>query len=190
MSGWYQALYYPPVNQSTWVGGTLHYDLNYMVTYWLNGNVPLAALLRAAKLVPEHDLSAITDSYLDYILAAQANTTTGKLGPDACGGQFSKMLAVRALLLELAGYDVKVFEFIGGEHTAKNVLIAATRRAAPRSAAEDAETRRQLREQYALFGLRTQRLASHRFRSAQAAAKVNVMGIGMGRHPPFRSAAL
>jgi len=35
---------------------------------------------------------------------------------------------MRALLLEIAGYDTKVFEFIGGEHTAKNVMITAVKR--------------------------------------------------------------
>jgi hypothetical protein len=34
---------------------------------------------------------------------------------------------LRALVLEAFGYDAKVFEFIGGEHTAKNVMITATR---------------------------------------------------------------
>jgi SAM-dependent methyltransferase len=35
--------------------------------------------------------------------------------------------SLRALLLELAGYKVQVFEFIGGEHTAKNVMITAVK---------------------------------------------------------------
>ena len=35
--------------------------------------------------------------------------------------------SLRALLLEYAGYQVKVFEFIGGEHTSKNVMITAIR---------------------------------------------------------------
>ena len=33
--------------------------------------------------------------------------------------------SLRALLLEQAGYKVQVFEFIGGEHTSKNVMITA-----------------------------------------------------------------
>ena len=33
--------------------------------------------------------------------------------------------SLRALLLEKAGYAVQVFEFIGGEHTSKNVMITA-----------------------------------------------------------------
>jgi hypothetical protein len=36
--------------------------------------------------------------------------------------------SMRALLLELAHYQVKVFEFIGGEHTSKNVMITAVKR--------------------------------------------------------------
>ncbi|HYH87126.1 MAG TPA: SAM-dependent methyltransferase [Pyrinomonadaceae bacterium] len=36
--------------------------------------------------------------------------------------------SLRALLLEHAGYDVKVFEFISTEHTRKNTMIAAVRR--------------------------------------------------------------
>ncbi|KAL7431512.1 hypothetical protein ACHAXH_007621 [Discostella pseudostelligera] len=35
--------------------------------------------------------------------------------------------AMRAILLEIAGYETNVFEFIGGEHTAKNVMITATK---------------------------------------------------------------
>ena len=106
MSGWYQALFYPPVNQSQWVGGSLKYDLHYMVTYWLNGNVALAALLHNGGLAAQHNLSTITDAYLDYILHAQASTTTGRLGPIACGNQFSKMNAVRSLLFAAEKTDV------------------------------------------------------------------------------------
>ena len=115
MSGWYQALYYPAVNQSYWVGGKIKYKgLNYMATYWLNGNVPLAALLSAAGLRAEHDLSSLTDGYLEYIMRAQDNRT-GQLGPDACGGQFSKMEAVRALLAaaESSGSDTASVKRIG-----------------------------------------------------------------------------
>jgi hypothetical protein len=36
--------------------------------------------------------------------------------------------ALRAALLEQAGYAAKVFEFVATEHTAKNLMIAATRR--------------------------------------------------------------
>ena len=102
MSGWYQALHYPPVNNSLWVGGTLHYHLHYMVTYWLNGNVPLAALLDNAGLTAKHNLTDITEGYLDYIMASQSQTATKRLGPDDCSAnyaQFSKFNAVRSLLM-------------------------------------------------------------------------------------------
>jgi len=36
--------------------------------------------------------------------------------------------SLRALLLEVAGYQVNVFEFIGGEHTSKNVMITAVKK--------------------------------------------------------------
>ena len=36
--------------------------------------------------------------------------------------------SIRALLLEKCGYTTTVFEFVGGEHTAKNVMIAAVKR--------------------------------------------------------------
>lgn len=69
--------------------------------------------------------------------------------------------ALRALLLEWAGYDTKVFEFISTEHTAKNIMIAATRRTRP----DDIETRerraRAVREFAAFYGIRTQALARH-----------------------------
>jgi Methyltransferase domain len=35
--------------------------------------------------------------------------------------------SIRALLLELSGYTTQVFEFIGGEHTSKNVMITAVK---------------------------------------------------------------
>lgn len=69
--------------------------------------------------------------------------------------------ALRALLLEWAGYDAKVFEFISTEHTAKNLMIAATRR----PAGDDARTRdkraRAVRELAALYGIQTHALARH-----------------------------
>lgn len=43
---------------------------------------------------------------------------------------------LRATLLQLHGYITNVFEFIGGEHTPKNVMIVATRRASALKPAE------------------------------------------------------
>lgn len=71
--------------------------------------------------------------------------------------------ALRAALLEWSGYDTKVFEFISTEHTAKNLMIAATKRAKSESLApihrESAAI--QARELAAFYGIRTQRLAAN-----------------------------
>ncbi len=63
--------------------------------------------------------------------------------------------ALRAQLLEWAGYRTKVFEFISTEHTAKNLMIAAIKAHAPGDAAGAAR----IREFAAFYGIRTQRLA-------------------------------
>ena len=47
---------------------------------------------------------------------------------------------LRSLVLEHCGYRTKVVEFVGSEHTPKNVMIAAVRAAEPPSAARRAET--------------------------------------------------
>lgn len=49
-------------------------------------------------------------------------------------GQQAEMLTdgLRALLLEAHGYDTQVFEFIGLEHTSKNKMILAIKRAQPK----------------------------------------------------------
>ncbi len=65
--------------------------------------------------------------------------------------------ALRAQLLEWAGYRTKVFEFISTEHTAKNLMISAIKSRAP----GDATTATRLREFAAFYGIRTQQLATH-----------------------------
>ncbi len=64
--------------------------------------------------------------------------------------------ALRALLLEWAGYRTRVFEFISTEHTARNLMIAAIK---ARPAGDDDRARR-LRDFASFYGIRTQRLAS------------------------------
>ena len=65
--------------------------------------------------------------------------------------------ALRALLLEWAGYDTRAFEFISTEHTAKNLMIAAVRRPPP--ADRDAAAAR-VRDLAAFYGVRIQHLAA------------------------------
>jgi hypothetical protein len=64
--------------------------------------------------------------------------------------------ALRAQLLEWAGYRTKVFEFVATEHTAKNLMIAAIRT----RPSGDRETAGRLRAFSAFYGIRSQRLAS------------------------------
>lgn len=65
--------------------------------------------------------------------------------------------ALRAQLLEWAGYRTKVFEFISTEHTAKNLMIAAIKAHAP----GDAARADRVREFAGFYGIRTQSLAQH-----------------------------
>lgn len=61
--------------------------------------------------------------------------------------------AIRALLLEANGYKTKVFEFIGTEHTPKNVLIVGTK--VSRTAAEKKEYLDKVGQLKALFNIKS-----------------------------------
>ena len=65
--------------------------------------------------------------------------------------------ALRAQLLEWAGYRTKVFEFISTEHTAKNLMIAAIRVRA--GGAIDHAIATRIRAFAAFYGIRSQALA-------------------------------
>ena len=81
--------------------------------------------------------------------------------------------ALRAALLEWAGYDTRVFEFIATEHTAKNLMIAGVKRhrEGPRE-----ERERQVQELAAFYGVATQKLAERLGLSLR-------IGAGSGRGP-------
>jgi SAM-dependent methyltransferase len=66
--------------------------------------------------------------------------------------------ALRALLLEWAGYDTKVFEFISTEHTARNLMIAATKRT---GVARTEAAAKKIRDFAAFYGIKSQALARH-----------------------------
>lgn len=68
-------------------------------------------------------------------------------------GQEAEMLTdgLRALLLEAAGYDTQVFEFISLEHTNKNKMILAVKRSVPKASTE---VLAQIREIKAFYGIR------------------------------------
>jgi SAM-dependent methyltransferase len=63
--------------------------------------------------------------------------------------------SLRALLLEAAGYRVKVFEFVSTEHTRKNTMIAAVRR---EGAGRTAEALREFEALKSFYGIESQRL--------------------------------
>jgi SAM-dependent methyltransferase len=64
--------------------------------------------------------------------------------------------ALRAAVLEWAGYDTKVFEFISTEHTARNLMIAATKR---KHSKGREELKHRVRDLAAFYGIQSQRLA-------------------------------
>ncbi|HEY4065747.1 MAG TPA: SAM-dependent methyltransferase [Burkholderiaceae bacterium] len=72
-------------------------------------------------------------------------------------GQQAEMLTdgLRALLLEACGYETQVFEFVALEHTNKNKMILAVRRAAA-SPAEAEAAWRQIDDLKAFYGVRDQ----------------------------------
>ena len=63
---------------------------------------------------------------------------------------------LRCLLLEWAGYEVRAFEFVSTEHTAKNLMIAAVRRPGP---ADKTAAAGEVRDFAAFYGIRRQHLA-------------------------------
>jgi hypothetical protein len=60
---------------------------------------------------------------------------------------------LRALLLDASGYDTQVFEFISLEHTNKNKMILAVKRAQPKP---PAEVLAQIAEIKQFYGIREQ----------------------------------
>ncbi len=67
--------------------------------------------------------------------------------------------ALRAALLEWAGFETRVFEFISTEHTAKNLMIAALRR--ENGPAQTPDLAARVRALAAEYGIRHQTLAAH-----------------------------
>ena len=64
---------------------------------------------------------------------------------------------LRALFLEWAGYRTKIMEFVGGEHTPKNLMIAAVRE---REAFTDEAARRRIEELKRFLGVKRHALDS------------------------------
>ncbi len=66
--------------------------------------------------------------------------------------------ALRALLLQTAGYDTRVFEFISPEQTSKNRMVLAVRRSQPLPPAQLQAVRDELAALQAFFGVQQQTL--------------------------------
>lgn len=66
--------------------------------------------------------------------------------------------ALRAGLLEWAGYDARVFEFVSTEHTAKNLMIAAAKRS---NVCDPEPLAQAVRELAGFYGIASHRLARH-----------------------------
>jgi hypothetical protein len=60
---------------------------------------------------------------------------------------------MRAQLMEMSGYRTNLFEFIGGEHTPKNVMIVASKLPAAPNAKELEKLRVSLAASKAQFGI-------------------------------------
>ena len=60
--------------------------------------------------------------------------------------------AIRALILQANGYTTKIFEFISGEHTAKNIMIVASRNKNGKSNRE--ENLKKIEDTKSFFGIK------------------------------------
>lgn len=89
--------------------------------------------------------------------------------------------SLRALLLELAGYSVQVFEFIGGEHTSKNVMITAVKLRGEKPNHEE-KIRQRLVSLASFHGIRQHKLAEFMGESLGSQAEPKFMP---GSMPPL-----
>jgi len=67
--------------------------------------------------------------------------------------------SLRAILLELANYQVQVFEFIGGKNNSKNIMITAVRKMKILTKIQKDKIRSRLYCLAQLNGINTQHLA-------------------------------
>ncbi len=67
---------------------------------------------------------------------------------------------LRAMLLQAEGYDAQVFEFVSPEHTSKNKMVLAVRRATKLPAAQRAALRAKVAELKAFYGVKEHYLES------------------------------
>ena len=121
------ALFWPPVHDSVWLGGGADGYLHEDAPYFLNGAVPLAALLAAAGRADVHNLTGQVAAALAAISANQS--ASGWLGPDdtRSGDEYWARFNVLSAFLQQA-------EAVPGAAAALipaalRYVVAATRRA-------------------------------------------------------------
>lgn len=68
--------------------------------------------------------------------------------------------ALRAMLLEAAGFETRVFEFVAVEHTAKNLMLVAQRTGREASPRLKESARQKCQEFARFYGIKTQALAT------------------------------
>ncbi|MFA6288239.1 MAG: SAM-dependent methyltransferase [Opitutaceae bacterium] len=149
------------------------------------GDIASTPLDRADVLVALHACDTATDDALAKGLAAGARllvvspccqkelrpqlTAPAVLADALRHGIFQERQAefvtdaLRAMLLEWAGYKTKVFEFISTEHTAKNLMLTAIKATPSPSGTRDPESAlaARIRTFAAFYGIRHQALATH-----------------------------
>lgn len=139
---------------------------------FVSGTIESARLTRVDALIALHACNTATDAAIRRGLELGAKLIVvapcchkelrpqfGKpapLAPVLRHGVMEERMAewvtdgLRALFLEWAGYRTKVMEFVAGEHTPKNLMIAAVRE---REAFTDAAARKRIEELKAFFGV-------------------------------------
>eukprot|EP01032_Pedospumella_encystans_P013490 gene13490-15527_t len=103
-----------------------------------------------------------SNSNVSNIISSEVHPLTNVLVHGIYRERHAEMLTdtLRALCLEYAGYETKIFEFVSGEHTSKNTMIAATKRTSPLTDAKKEAVVKKIRELMASCGIGSQRLVS------------------------------
>ncbi|MBM4221759.1 MAG: SAM-dependent methyltransferase [Gammaproteobacteria bacterium] len=129
----------------------LRFEVGDIAGYVPPGGVDLVVTLHACDTASDAALAQAIRWNTKVILAAPCcqHEVAGLLSADLLPGllrfgilkeRFAAMAtdALRAAILERAGYQTQIVEFIDLEHTPKNLLLRAIRRAQPESAAAEA----------------------------------------------------
>jgi len=139
---------------------------------FISGSIASAKLTRVDALIALHACNTATDDAIKRGIELGAKLVVvapcchkevrpqlGKpepLAPVLRHGLMEERMAewvtdgLRALFLEWAGYRTKVMEFVGSEHTPKNLMIAAVREREPFA---DNSARRRIEELKVFFGI-------------------------------------